>query len=395
MKKCKAGLIIVALCAALATGCAGAEKGGQAGSDAADRTEENEAKGDRVDSDVKEKSGLTGGQTPEDGVQVEDGAQTGNEAPEDGDSPGNGAQTEDERQTKNGVQTGNGTPGNGEQTKGGEQTAGEGNSAQKAPGGAASGTDAETDLICPEGMTLAARIAAPEGFSRATAAEGSFAAFLRDYPMKEDGSPVLLYDGREKGNQSAHAAVFALPIENEDLQQCADSVMRMYAEYFWESGQKERIAFHFVNGFYAEYTRWRDGERIQVSGNEVSWVRTADYDDSYENLKKYLRYVFSYASTLSMERESEPVSADEIAVGDVFLKGGSPGHVVMVVDLCADMQGEKAFLLAQGYMPAQEFHVLNNPLHPDDPWYYERELAFPLVTPEYTFGEGSLRRPGY
>lgn len=366
MKKCKAGLIIVALCAALATGCAGAEKGGQAGSDAADRTEENEAKGDRVDGDVKEKSGLTGGQTPEDGVQVEDG-----------------------------VQTGNGTPGNGEQTKGGEQTAGEGNSAQKAPGGAASGTDAETDLICPEGMTLAARIAAPEGFSRATAAEGSFAAFLRDYPMKEDGSPVLLYDGREKGNQSAHAAVFALPIENEDLQQCADSVMRMYAEYFWESGQKERIAFHFVNGFYAEYTRWRDGERIQVSGNEVSWVRTADYDDSYENLKKYLRYVFSYASTLSMEGESEPVSADEIAVGDVFLKGGSPGHVVMVVDLCADMQGQKAFLLAQGYMPAQEFHVLNNPLHPNDPWYYERELAFPLATPEYTFGEGSLRRPGY
>lgn len=381
MKKFRAELLIMAFCMTLMAGCAGAEKDRRARSDAANRAAEN---GTETDGGAEEKGRQTGSRTPEGGEQTENGA------PEDGDSPGTGEQAEDERQAKDGEPTGNGG-----QTKGGEQTAGQENSAQKAPGGAASGTNVKTSLIRPEGMTLAARFAKPQGFSRVQGEPGSLAAFLRDYPMKEDGSPVLLYDGREKGNQSAHAAVFALPIENEDLQQCADSVMRMYAEYFWESGQKERIAFHFVNGFYAEYTRWRDGERIQVSGNEVSWVRTADYDDSYENLKKYLRYVFSYAGTLSMEGESEPVSADEIAVGDVFLKGGSPGHVVMVVDLCADMQGEKAFLLAQGYMPAQEFHVLNNPLHPDDPWYYERELAFPLATPEYTFGEGSLRRPGY
>ena len=56
---------------------------------------------------------------------------------------------------------------------------------------------------------------------------------------------------------------------------------------------------------------------------------------------------------------------------------------------------EKAFLLAQGYMPAQEFHVLKNPLHEDDPWYYVSELSYPLRTPEYTFNEGSLMRPGY
>lgn len=253
----------------------------------------------------------------------------------------------------------------------------------------------EKDVICPEGMTLEERFAEPEGFSRVEDEAGSLAEFLREYPLKEDDSPVLLYDGTKKGNQRAHAAVFALPIENEDLQQCADSIMRVYAEYFWESGQQERIAFHFVNGFYAQYTRWRDGERIQVNGNDVSWVRLADYDDSYENLKKYLRYVFSYAGTLSMDAEAEPVSLEDLHVGDVFLKGGSPGHVVLVVDLCENAQGERAFLLAQGYMPAQEFHVLKNPLHEDDPWYYMDEVCFPLKTPEYTFEEGSLRRPGY
>ena len=102
-----------------------------------------------------------------------------------------------------------------------------------------------------------------------------------------------------------------------------------------------------------------------------------------------------YAGTLSMDAESEPVPADDLRAGDVFLKGGSPGHVVMVVDLCEDGQGDRAFLLAQGYMPAQEFHVLKNPLHEDDPWYYADELRFPLRTPEYTFEEGSLRRLAY
>ena len=43
-------------------------------------------------------------------------------------------------------------------------------------------------------------------------------------------------------------------------------------------------------------------------------------------------------------------------------------------------------------MPAQDFHILNNPLHMDDPWYYASELSYPLKTPEYVFQEGSLKR---
>ena len=43
-------------------------------------------------------------------------------------------------------------------------------------------------------------------------------------------------------------------------------------------------------------------------------------------------------------------------------------------------------------MPAQEFQIIKNPLHGDDPWYYAAELNYPLVTPEYVFNEGSLKR---
>ena len=75
--------------------------------------------------------------------------------------------------------------------------------------------------------------------------------------------------------------------------------------------------------------------------------------------------------------------------------GASPGHVVMIVDVCEDESGKKAFLLGQGYMPAQEFHVLKNNMHEDDPWYYEDEIEYPFSTPEYTFKEGSLKRLQY
>lgn len=250
-------------------------------------------------------------------------------------------------------------------------------------------------LTDPEGMTLETRVKPPEGYARAEADRGSLCAFLREYALKEAGSPVLLYDGSRKGNQDAHQAVFALPIEAEDLQQCADSVMRVYAEYFRETGQKEKIGFHFVNGFYAEYARWRDGYRIRVDGSGAAWTKSAGYDDSDENFRKYLRMVFSYAGTLSMEAESEQIPLSDLACGDVFLKGGNPGHVVLVADVCENEEGQKAFLLAQGYMPAQEFHLLKNPLHDEDPWYYEREVEYPFVTPEYTFPEGSLKRLNY
>ena len=257
--------------------------------------------------------------------------------------------------------------------------------------------DSETELtsqqaiIDPAGKTLQTRIHTPVGYTRQEATEGSLEAFLRNYTMKADGEKVLLYNGSEKGNQSAHAAVFTLPIENADLQQCADSVMRMYAEYYWSIGAYDKIKFHFTNGFLAEYAKWREGYRVVVDGNDVSWSKSASYDDSYDSFVKYLRVVFSYAGTLSMESEATEISLEEAKAGDVFLQGGSPGHVVMIVDVCVNEEGKKAYLLAQGYMPAQEFHVLKNELHEEDPWYYEEEITYPLSTPEYTFQEASLK----
>ena len=49
-------------------------------------------------------------------------------------------------------------------------------------------------------------------------------------------------------------------------------------------------------------------------------------------------------------------------IGDVFIKGGFPGHAVVVLDMAEnDRTGQRVFLLAQSYMPAQDIHIMKNP----------------------------------
>lgn len=249
-------------------------------------------------------------------------------------------------------------------------------------------------LLVPEGETLESRINVPKGYRRTSSESETLATFIRNMPMKVNNRPILLYDGTEKNNQDDHIAVFDMDIGDRDLQQCADSVIRIYAEYYYSQGDYDKIAFHLTNGFLMEYTMWRDGYRLVVDGNDVSWSKQKSYDDSYECFRQYLNMVFAYAGTLSLSQECEPISIEDLKPGDLFLQGGSPGHCVMIVDVAEDTSGDRCFLLAQGYMPAQDFHVLKNPLHKEDPWYYVSELTYPLVTPSWTFKEGSFVRWG-
>ena len=224
------------------------------------------------------------------------------------------------------------------------------------------------------------------------AEEGSIQNYLSGLTLKKDKSKVLLYDGQEKGNQGAHVAIFDFDIGTSDLQQCADSIMRVYGEYLWSIGAYDKINFHLTNGFLMEYSKWREGNRILIDGNNVSWTHSNTYDDSYECFRKYMTMVFVYAGTLSLSEEGKAVALEEMEIGDMFIYGGSPGHCVLIVDMAQNEEGNKCFLLAQGYMPAQDFQVLKNPLYEEDPWYYLSESEYPLKTPQWTFEIDSFKR---
>lgn len=239
-----------------------------------------------------------------------------------------------------------------------------------------------------EGNTVETRIPAPEGFTRVET--DGFGEFIRSQALLPDGSPVLLYDGSESPDD-VHVAVFSMSVPGRDLQQCADAAIRLRAEYLYFSAQEEKIAFHLTNGFLMEWSKWKEGYRLKEENNETWWEKTEEPDGSYENLLAYLYRVFTYAGTLSLSYECIKVDEKDMRIGDMFLYGGSPGHCVIIADMAKNEEGETAFLLAQSNMPAQQVHILKNPLH-DDPWYYISELTYPLSTLKYEFPEGSLVR---
>ena len=244
--------------------------------------------------------------------------------------------------------------------------------------------------------TVATRIAPPTGYVREACSDHSFTGYLRNLPLMPKGSKVMLYNGKEKANQAAAFAVVDMEIGNRDLQQCADAVMRLRAEYLWKHKRYGEIKFNFTNGFLAGYKKWAEGNRIKVSGNQVQWYAAGKgVDYSYKTFRNYLDMVFMYAGTASLSRELQAVSYTSLQPGDVFIKGGSPGHAVIVVDVAVHpTTKKKVFLLAQSYMPAQQIHILVNPVSLSlSPWYELAETdAGKLYTPEWIFSRKDLKR---
>ena len=96
--------------------------------------------------------------------------------------------------------------------------------------------------------TLANRIPPPPGFERIPVTDGSFAAWLRGLPMRPDGAPVLTHTGKPKWRQDVHAAVVDIDVGSRDLQQCADAIMRLRAEWLYSAGRDGDIAFNDTDG---------------------------------------------------------------------------------------------------------------------------------------------------
>lgn len=247
-------------------------------------------------------------------------------------------------------------------------------------------------LSAPAADTIEHRLAPPAGYRRVPVRPGSFGAWLRGLPLKSRGTPVRLHDGRLKGNQSVHVAVVDIDVGRRDLQQCADAIIRLRAEYLYSTGRVGDIAFRFTSGDEARFSRWAAGWRPRIRGNRVAWVRRAPTGTGRASFRSYLRTVFAYAGTISVRRDLGRVSLADLRIGDVFVQAGSPGHAVIVVDLAAGAGGRRAMLLAQSFMPAQNIHILRNPGGGARGAWYPVPFGARLVTPEWTFRASDLRR---
>ena len=249
-----------------------------------------------------------------------------------------------------------------------------------------------TSLINTNGATVQDRINVPEGFVRIKAEENSFGNYLRTLPLKPHGSKIKLYNGVTK-DTDFHVAVVDVDVGDRDLQQCADAVIRLRAEYLFSQQLFDSIHFNFTSGFKADFTTWMKGNSIKVSGNDAFWVENSTSSADYASFRRYLNMVFAYAGTLSLSKEMKEVPVEDMRIGDVFIKGATPGHAVIVLDMAHNEEtDEKIFIIAQSYMPAQEIHILINPeIEAISPWY-STESDTELVTPQWNFDKNQLKR---
>jgi hypothetical protein len=238
---------------------------------------------------------------------------------------------------------------------------------------------------------LAASIPPPEGYTRVAVSKDSFGEWLRGLPLRAPNTPVNDYNGGEvrSANDLNVAAVVELDVGVKDLQQCADSIIRLHAEWLWATKSADKAAYKFTSGDLAQWKSYAAGERAKVSGNKVSWAKTSAADNSYQNYRKYLNLVFTYAGTLSLDAFSTKIKREELAIGDFWVTGGSPGHTVLLLDIAQNEAGKKVALIGQGFLPAQDFHVLS----PGEggPWFSLEEES--VETPFWkAFPWSSLRR---
>ena len=183
------------------------------------------------------------------------------------------------------------------------------------------------------------RFPTPTGYAQQKTTPGSFAEWLQKLPLKPAGTHTLTYTGAIARTDIETAAVVDISVGKQDLQQCADVVMRLRAEYLYQAKRYNEISFNFVSGFKCDYIHYANGYRY----SNDHWILKAKKDYSYPTFMRYMELVFAYAGTLSLEKELHKVTdPNELKAGDVFIHGGSPGHCFIVMDVVENNQDRKS-----------------------------------------------------
>jgi hypothetical protein len=174
------------------------------------------------------------------------------------------------------------------------------------------------------------------------------------------------------------------------LQQCADALIRIRAEYLFSQQRIQEIAFHFTNGSYFSFKEYTEGIRPLIIRGRFTFAQTAQSCNfTHESLRSYLNIVYTYANTESLCKELK--SADNFDIGTVIIHPGSPGHCTMIIDRKILKPCDTVYMMAEGYIPAQSIYILANPYEPKlSPWYHLKKGI--ITTSSYEFNRYFLKK---
>ena len=236
-------------------------------------------------------------------------------------------------------------------------------------------------------------ISLPQGFAYVEDGDSAYSNWLLDLKLKKSKT-VYLYNGKLKSNQDVQYGVLNIDIGKKDLIQCADAAMKLRADHLFEKHLYDQIKFISTSGNELSFENWLKGMRWKVQGSKLVSYKTHNEEPNIQQeYNSYMDFVFTYCGTYSLSKQLKAVNdSKSLQPGDIFVYGGFPGHAVTVMAVAKNEVGKKIFLLSQGYMPAQDIHILKNYSAPDlSPWYDLSEV-YPLYTPEWQFDKGSLKR---
>lgn len=220
------------------------------------------------------------------------------------------------------------------------------------------------------------RIKPLEGYERPKT-NSDFGNWLRFLPLKPEDEDVHKYNGEETTLKESffmkNAGVIDMGVLNK-WQQCADSILRLKAEYHWSKGEFYKIVFPL--------------EKQNIS--YLSWIKK--YDHSRKTFYKYLTHIYGNLGTASMKRDFKKINAHKLDIGDMNVqnKTGGVGHIFLILDIIENKKGKRLYLLGQGATPAQEFHIIQPPFQ-FSPWIDMNNLQNMLKTFS-PYGDGVFRR---
>lgn len=227
----------------------------------------------------------------------------------------------------------------------------------------------------------------PPGFMRVAVPEGSFGAWLKRLPLAAPGTPVLSYRGEVilPADHANLAAVVAIDIGKADLQQCADAIIRLHAEWRWSRGERD-LSYRAGAGTELPFARWVRGERPVQRGEALVWEPKARPGAAdHRAFRSWLDGVFMWANTGALAKQARTIAVAELAPGDFVVQPGAPGHAVLVLDMARAPDGRAALLLGQSFMPAQNVQVLRPGGGGGSAWFVvgpeDEELRTPFWRP--------------
>lgn len=222
---------------------------------------------------------------------------------------------------------------------------------------------------------------------------GSFSEYLVNFPLHPPDFPIRDYRAIPVENQDNHIAILKIDVGDKDLQQCADTWMRLYAEYFWLKSVTLRLDLNSQAASSFHGTITGTGFEPKKLKSVLSFYDSGEKDDSYSAFRKYFNIIFRFAGTIFLDKESLPVAGnDDIKPGDFIINSGRPGHSVVIVGVAKNNQGKRIYLLAESYMPAQDVDLLKNTGNPAiSPWDELDVDASKTITAKYTFKPTSIK----